>query len=383
MGGHAAKAFREVPVVCICAVTTEILVRITTMKTLRLLDQMIPDHRQRIASRFVLSSTAMACLAGLCLLARPAVAAVGPRLAYEPDKIDFGVRPRGLHLSGVFTIRNTGDETLKVSGFDTSCGCITSGQDKFDVDPGHAATLTFQLNTQDYTDGAIKLKTNVPGRPKIMLPIHVTIIEDVQVTDDHLSFGLVERGQTPAVSLTVWSTNAHRPVRIRSLTSNLASLELWHKSTIDKASRPGETVYARLKSANLPLGRFGGWVNIVLDPDKKPAIKMEISGNVVAGIVLKPARMRIKVAKRELRQDVRRSVTLTHSNGKEFRIRRAVSSDPNVSVDFDDRLAAPEHRVTLRLSRATGKTEWMSATVRLFTDNRKAPYSVKAYYTVW
>ena len=352
-------------------------------ETSRLTDQMIPNSRRRTEPGVTPVSAAMACAVGLCLLAQPAASAVGPRLAYEPDKIDFGVKPKGIQLSGIFIVKNTGDETLKVSGLEASCGCVTAGQDKFDLNPGDRAELTFTLDTQEYSDGSIKLKTNEPDRPHVMLPIHIIVLDDVQISDDRLSFGLVERGTSPAVSLTVWSTNAHKPARIRSLTSNIANVELWHESTIDKASRPGEVVYAKLKTANMPPGRFGGWVDLVLDLDKKPALKIEISGQVVSGIMLSPGWMLISADKRELRQDVKRAVIVTHSAEQKFRILRAESNDPNVKVSFDDSFSSDKHTVTVRLSKTIGKTRGrVRATVRLFTDTRKAPHSVKIYYTV-
>ena len=41
-------------------------------------------------------------------------AAGGPRLEFTPDKIDFGIQPKGPQLAGTFQLRNAGDETLRV-----------------------------------------------------------------------------------------------------------------------------------------------------------------------------------------------------------------------------------------------------------------------------
>ena len=344
---------------------------------------MIPNHRRPTESCPVPVSASTLCVAGvfLWLLALPVAA--GPRLEYEPDKIDFGTKPRGVQLSGVFVIKNTGDEKLVVSGLEASCGCVTSGQDKFSLKPGERTELSFTLDTQSYSDGSIKLKTNQPDRPQVMLPIHITVLDEVQLSDEQLSFGSVSRGETPAVSVTVWASNAHKPVRIRSLRTNMANVELWHKGTIDIPNRPGEAIWARLKTANMPPGRFGGWADLVLDLPKKPTIRLEISGKVIAGTVLRRRVMRIRVRKRALRRDVPRAVILENTIGQKFRILRATSSDRNVTVDFDSGVSAAQHKVTVTLSKGAGKTNGMVlATVRLFTDNRKTPHTLNVYYAV-
>ena len=310
-------------------------------------------------------------------------AAGGPRLEFTPDKIDFGTKPRGVRLKGVFMIKNAGDEKLVVSGLEASCGCVTSGQDKFSLNPGDRLELPFTLDTKEYADGSIKLKTNEPDRPQVMLPIYITILEEVQLSDDQFSFGSVSRGETPATSLTVWATNPHKPARIRSLKTNMANVELWHEKTIAIPSRPGEVVWAKLKTANMPLRRFGGWVDLVLDLPTKPKIRLELSGKVIAGTVLDRGVMWIRVRKRALRRDVPGAVTLRNTTGQKFRILRATSSNRNVTVDFDDAVSAAQHKVTVRLSKAAGKTNgWVLATVQIFTDSRKAPNTLKVYYAV-
>ncbi len=120
-----------------------------------------------------------------------------------------------------------------------------------------------------------------------------------------------------------------------------------------------------------------------MDLPKKPVVRIELAGTVVSGTVLVPGVIIIRVVKRALRRDVPRSVIMKDTTEQKFRILRAVSSDPNVSVSFDSSASAAQHTVIVKLSRTTGKTSKMvSATVRLFADNRKTPHILKVYYRV-
>ena len=324
------------------------------------------------------------CIGAFVLVAAAVVeGAAGPRLVFEPEKIDFGAKPAGMMLSGTFILRNEGDEPLVVSGIESSCGCVAAQHGKRVIEPKGSTPLKFTLDTSSYNDSTIKVKTNQRGLAQVMLPIHVKVLRDVQLADKDIAFGTVPHGETRTERVMLWLRDARKPVRILSLTSTVAHVKMSHAPRVVD-NRQGREISAELDTQGMPLGRFSGWVHIALDLPQQPVVKLELSGRVASGVVLSPNPLSIRVWGRALKLGVRRPVTIKSTSGRKFRIRGIKSSDPYVHAEADSHDPAARHVLAVRLARNTPQTRGtVKATVQIFTDfEQEHLVSLRVYYSV-
>lgn len=324
----------------------------------------------------------MVCAIAIGLLPAGAAGANGPKIEIEPKCVDFGKQPKGVRLKGTFKLRNIGDQRLVISSVTSSCGCTAARHRRMEIDPGQEQLLEFSVDTSSYIDSTIKLTSNEPGRPRVMLPIRITVLRQVQMNEKSFVFGQVHRGKMQVERIMLWHADPARPVRILSLTSTVASVKLSQRRLVE-ANREGIEVQATLDSTDVPLGRLGGWVDLRLDLPKEPVIKLEISASIVSGVTVRPNPLSIRVRRSAMRAGYSRPVTLVQRAGHKFRMVRVQSSDPRVLVSVQTRDARDRHELAVRLDPSTpASTGSVRASVLIYTDAKPEPLELRVYYSV-
>ncbi len=91
------------------------------------------------------------------LAALSAVAFAGPSIYVAINVYDFGSITEGFAVTHTFILQNVGDEVLRISGVQTSCGCTTAALDKTSLAPGETVDLQVQVNTTGYHGTITKL----------------------------------------------------------------------------------------------------------------------------------------------------------------------------------------------------------------------------------
>jgi mono/diheme cytochrome c family protein len=71
----------------------------------------------------------------------------GPVISTDEELFPFGTIHQGDVKDHVFTIRNIGDDTLKISNTQSSCGCTTSMLDNNTIPPGGVGSLKATFNS--------------------------------------------------------------------------------------------------------------------------------------------------------------------------------------------------------------------------------------------
>ncbi len=110
----------------------------------------------------------------LCV-ALSALAAAAPAISVVPAVYDFGSVFEGIAVSHTFTIKNTGNETLEISGIRASCGCTTTALATDSIAPGESVALDVLVNTTGFSgtiSKSITIYSNDQGAP--MLTLRVT-----------------------------------------------------------------------------------------------------------------------------------------------------------------------------------------------------------------
>jgi len=74
----------------------------------------------------------------------------------------------GLELKGKITLKNTGNDLLKIHGVSSSCGCTTYRLEKRKLEPGEEVKLNFVVDTRGELgrfEKVITIHTNDPDSP--------------------------------------------------------------------------------------------------------------------------------------------------------------------------------------------------------------------------
>ncbi len=106
----------------------------------------------------------------------------GPRVEAIDPVYDFGEVFRGVVIQHTFTVRNTGDDYLKIKGITKDCGCTVAKIDRDYIAPGGELPVRVTVSTKLLEEGPIEklvhLATNDKGEPETNL----TVTGNVRVT---------------------------------------------------------------------------------------------------------------------------------------------------------------------------------------------------------
>lgn len=92
----------------------------------------------------------------------------GARIKFEKESWDFGKVKQGVTLTQVFKFKNVGDETLKIKGVRTSCGCTAALATNAEVPPEKEGEIKVTIDTRGYENKVTKyvfVDSNDPVQP--------------------------------------------------------------------------------------------------------------------------------------------------------------------------------------------------------------------------
>jgi hypothetical protein len=126
--------------------------------------------------------TVFICALGLLLMAVVGSVQAEPVLAITRGEFNFGYVPQHAEISHTFTLRNAGDDTLKITKVIPGCGCTKAPLEKDVLAPGESSNLEIIFSTRKY-------KGRISKSPKIVTnegtaPKHVRIITNVTPRPD-------------------------------------------------------------------------------------------------------------------------------------------------------------------------------------------------------
>ena len=119
---------------------------------------------------------------------------------------DFGVVAKGARPVYTFNITNKYEETIRILGVTTSCGCTTPSLSKNEI----ASRETIQLNCQfnsDVGQGAkqatIRVRFAEPFVAEVQIAIKGVIRNDVMMQPGQLDFGVFAPGDSPTLTTSI------------------------------------------------------------------------------------------------------------------------------------------------------------------------------------
>lgn len=126
----------------------------------------------------------------------------------DGSSFDFGVmRPneKGEH---VFVVKNVGDESLVLKVGASTCKCTVGELGDELLEPGEQTevTMSWTVLTNENTFGqSAELRTNDPSQVAIRFEINGTVVRDVQLFPEEVTFGDVAAGEDTEFDVSVFS----------------------------------------------------------------------------------------------------------------------------------------------------------------------------------
>jgi hypothetical protein len=166
-------------------------------------------------------------------------AQTGPKLeVVGGDNINTGTHKRGVPIDYEITFKNVGDEDLKITNVQTSCGCSSALGGSDAVKPGETGVIKFTYNGQGMgtVSKTVMISTNETGSTIHNVVMTMTMADPVTLNPGSIiTEGKVGDELTQQASIT---NSAGKEVDITEITSNTPVIKI----TSDKmALQDGES----------------------------------------------------------------------------------------------------------------------------------------------
>lgn len=101
-----------------------------------------------------------------------------PVIQFQPESIDLGKVEEGQEIKTAFTIKNSGNEILKIHEAHSSCGCTVPKLKTNELKPGDTTTLDITVDTSMKQGAVVKtidVSSNDPVTPVVALSIKLAV----------------------------------------------------------------------------------------------------------------------------------------------------------------------------------------------------------------
>jgi len=124
--------------------------------------------------------------AAAVILSHSALLFAAPEISVDSADFDMGIIREGSQpsIKHEYKIKNTGDQTLKISRVKPSCGCTAVGHDSI-IEPGKTGKVTAEVNLTHFRAGPLKkyvtVFSNAKTKPELALSLACVIRSDLNV----------------------------------------------------------------------------------------------------------------------------------------------------------------------------------------------------------
>jgi len=320
----------------------------------------------------------LAPLACLCLLASlPAVALAQPAAVVDPLEVDFGQMDQFEARSSSFTIRNTGDAPLHITGIEATCGCTATKPSVDILAPGRSTEVPFTFNSEKFRGPQLKLvkvHTDDPSHGtidfKIRADVHAAIL--VSPVSEILKLRKFLPGEAPFDTIGFAAADG-APLRLEAVDYDQDLFEL--KILDDPSGEASQKVAVIGVRPPQPIGYIREIVSFETNVEKRPNVNIEVRGMVVAPVSIEPEQVNLRYLKRK--EVVTQAFKVNIRRGTDLSVTGAEIDLPGFEVtavkprpEFNTVTVIIEGTpVATSDERAVASRGRMKGTLRIFTDH--------------
>jgi hypothetical protein len=318
-------------------------------------------------------------LIGWAALALPAVAAPDWVSQVLPERsFDLGTVARGSRVLHSFRLMNRTNQEIHIADWRTKCGCTEVRVGAREIPPGTQTVIEAAIDTtkfQGFKASGLTLVIDRPSHVEVDLNLTCFVQGEVVITPGQVDFGIVRRGTTPTITLTLNYTGSHPDfavTRMRTRTSDVTG----------KVQRTSEGTAQFLLTATLSptleTGYFRDEFTLFTNDPAVPTIPVSVTAQVQSAVTISPSVLNL--GRVQPGQVVRKSVLVR--SALPFRLTAVKASNDDLSATSDPDGARPMHTVNLTF-KAPAQPGPYHAVCEIATDLKDEPIGrVSTFATV-
>jgi hypothetical protein len=287
-----------------------------------------------------------AVVLGLASLAPRAAAAGWADGLFTELAHDFGPVPRGAKVRHAFAFTNRLAEPITVLDVRASCGCTTGAASTRVVAPGQSAVVEAEMDTRNFVGRKatvlyVSFATSGGRESEVRLGVSSTILSDVVLNPGSIDFGLVTRGETPTLSLTIDRLDAPG-WRVQRMVSACKAID----ATLTETARDGRSVSYLLKVSMLPqavAGAVRDEIRLMTNDAETPVFSVPVTATIRGDLTASPAVLSLGVAPSSGGAQGRYLLRAS----KPFTVRAVEGQNEGFHVTVDDQTAKAVHILTV------------------------------------
>lgn len=279
-------------------------------------------------STLILASIFLSVLAGT-----PSLGQDWARKMFTEFDHDFGVVPMGERPIYRFEITNHYEETIRILGVTSSCGCTSVSLSKNELKKLEKGELICQFNSQvglGFKQATVTVRFAEPFVGEVQVTVKGTIRNDVMMQPSELDFGVFSTGTSPqmSTSLTQFSNPNWQIKDVRSLYPHVSV-------SLSQRYRGRDKVIYDLTASikdSAPAGRIQGELIIIANDGRADSqLRIPLSGKVNSALTINPDIL--TMANVQVGAEVKRRVILKAD--KEFQIVDVTCENRDFTVRAD------------------------------------------------
>lgn len=274
---------------------------------------------------------------------------------FQESSHDFGPVPRGAKVRHDFVLTNRLNEPLNIVNVRASCGCTSGRATTTVVDPGQSAAIEAEMDTRNFVGRKetvlfVSLISTSGREAEVRLGVGSTILSDVVLNPGMIDFGLVEKGQTPALDLTL--DRVGMPTwRIHRIVSTCKAID----ALLQETRREGQNVSYRLTvtlRADAPAGALRDEIRLLSNDPTTSVLPLRISAMIRGDLTASPNPLSLGQANSS--GEVSGKILVRAS--RPFKVRGVEGEGAGFKIQADHEEARTVHLLTVTYHPETGGT---------------------------
>jgi hypothetical protein len=213
----------------------------------------------------------------LALFVVSSIALAQPKIHLdEGTTLDFGNSYTGSKVDKILTIRNLGNDTLRIGEVKAQCGCTAAmmkDEDKI-IPPSGTGKLSISFDTHNYGGQKVTkqvfITSNDTTNARLTLAFNVNVINVLEIAPKFISFNDCKLESTYTKSVTI-TNPGKESVKILSMNTVFDQIKV---DLMKKELRPGESTQLQVTFHPTKSGTLQG--NIDMETDSKVQAKFQV-----------------------------------------------------------------------------------------------------------
>ena len=315
----------------------------------------------------------LSAVAWIALTASPAPVSAQDWIAstFPERSFDFGTVARGSKVRHAFKVVNTTNQEIQIVDTRTKCGCTDVRVGARLIPPGTQTVVEATIDTtkfQGYKASGLTLVLDRPAYVEVDLDLTCFIRGDVTLNPGLIDFGVVPRGTSPSLSLTLTYSGAQADwgvVKMNTI-SPLISSQLR-----ELGRSPGGQVSYQLTATldkEAPSGFFKDEVTLLTNDPSSPRIPISVNALVQSAVTVSPSILNL--GRVQAGKVVQKTVMVRAS--QPFQVTELKTRDDELSAASTPTGAGPLQTITLTFKAPT-KTGPFNSVLEIGTDLTDEP----------